>query len=291
MSTRFSQKRKGDDNCDEQSNKQQKTNMHQLKLYIDGSYTPLQKILKEKKIEIGYGWDEVSFYDKDDKELCRDKLVKFEIDTYLKVIRINNKGKKIYIEFSHIEYNDLIISFTNSEINITSKKACDGLLTIIPKKTNVIQTIAYEDETEDETESKIAEVNKETKTRSSKTNTTYISGTPIAESDDDDDDDAADDDNDANDKTKKTENSNTFQNLPHYQHQAYQPYQPYQHQPYQQQHYQHQPYQQHYQHNQYQYQQILYNQQQETIMKQMIKNEMNVLISQIKEYIDIQLNK
>ena len=275
MATRFSQKRKGDDNCDEQSNKQQKTNIHQLKLYIDGSYTPLQKILKEKKIEIGYGWDEVSFYDKDDKELCRDKLVKFEIDTYLKVIRINNKGKRVYIEFSHIEYNDLIISFTNSEINITSKKACDGLLTIIPKKINSNQTIAYEDETEDETKAKIAEVNKETTTRGSKTNTTYISGTPIAESDDDDD--AADDDNDANDKTKKTENSNTFQNLPHYQHQHYQ-----------QQHYQQQHYQ-HYQH--YQYQHFLYNQHQETIMKQMIKTEMGVLISQIKEYIDIQLNK
>ena len=286
MATRFSQKRKGNDNCDEQSNKQQKTNMHQLKLYIDGSYTPLQKILKEKKIEIGYGWDEVSFYDKDDKELCRDKLVKFEIDTYLKVIRINNKGKKIYIEFSHIEYNDLIISFTNSEINITSKKACDGLLTIIPKKINAIQTISYEDETEDETEAKIAEVNKETTTRGSKTNTTYISGTPIAESDDDADD--ADDANDDNDKTKKTENSNTFQNLPNYQHQAYQAYQPYQQQHYQQQHYQ-QQHQQHYQHNQYQ--QFLYNQHQETIMKQMIKNEMNVLIVQIKEYIDIQLNK
>ena len=278
MPTRVSQKRKRDDHCDEQSNKQQKPNIHQLKPYIYWSYIPLHKCLKEKSIDIGYGWDEVSFYDKDDKELCRDKLIKFEIDTYLKVIRINNKGKKLYIEFSHIEYNDLIISFNNTEVNVTSKKACDGLLTIIPKKTNVIQTIAYEDEAEDEAEEKIEQVNKEIITQDSNSNTTYISGTPIAESDDDDNDDA--NNNDDNDKIKKTETSNTFQNLPQYHqhHQYQQPHYQHHYQDHYQDHYQHH-YQHHYQQDHYQqYQQFLYNQHQETVMKQMIKNEMNVLI-------------
>ena len=100
--------------------------------------------------------------------------------------------------------------------------------------------------------------------------------------DDDDDDDEVDD------------NSNTLQNLqqqilpqyqqlPNYQQPQYQQLPNYQQLQYQQPQYQ--------QYQQPNYQHYLYNQQQETIIKQIIKNEMSLLIVQIKEYIDLQLNK
>jgi len=154
-------------------------------------------------------------------------------------------------EFTYIEYEDLIISFNQNKINIKSKKDIDNLLNFGSPETNI-----DEDTTIDKDTTKI--------------------------DDDDDDDDEVDDEID-------DDNSNTLQNI---QQQNLPQFQQYQQPQYQQlPNYQLPQYQQYQQYQQPNYQHYLYNQQQETIIKQIIKNEMSLLIVQIKEYIDLQLNK
>jgi len=177
MNTRTSKKRKADEHSEYDLNYKTLKKTH-----INGNYIPLQTFLKKNKIEIKkYGWDKVSLINQNDEEIYSDELIKFEVDITLKVARINNKGKPLYKDFSYIKYNDLIISFNNIKVILTSKKDCEALLNIIPKQTNSVKNIIDEELTDTETE----EVLKETIDQPDKNK--YISGSPI-ESDDDDDD-------------------------------------------------------------------------------------------------------
>lgn len=85
---------------------------------------PLHHLLKKNGIDTSYGWGIVSFYDKEENLQSSDKLIKYEVDTILKIARY--KGKEF--SFNYIEYEDYIISFDGIKINIKQKKDVENLL-------------------------------------------------------------------------------------------------------------------------------------------------------------------
>ena len=85
---------------------------------------PLHPLLKKNGIDTSYGWGIVSFYDKEENLQSSDKLIKYEVDTILKIARY--KGKEF--PFNYIEYEDYIISFDGIKINIKTKKDINNLL-------------------------------------------------------------------------------------------------------------------------------------------------------------------
>ena len=88
------------------------------------NYVPLHPLLKKNGIDTSYGWGIASFYDKEEL-ISSDKLIKYDVDTTLKIARY--KGKEF--PFKYIEYeDDYIISFDGIKINIKTKKDVNNLL-------------------------------------------------------------------------------------------------------------------------------------------------------------------
>jgi len=127
---------------------------------------PLHPLLKKNGIDTSYGWGIVYFYDEKGELISSDKLIKYEVDTTLKIARY--KGKEF--PFNYIEYEDYIISFDEFKINIKTKKDINNLLEFgSPDRNNEEEPTPKTDD--DETENDDDETETE------------------AENDDDDDDD------------------------------------------------------------------------------------------------------
>ena len=224
---------------------------------------PLHHLLKKNGIDTSYGWGIASFYDKEENLQSSDKLIKYEVDTTLKIARY--KGKEF--PFEYIEYeDDYIISFGGIKINIKNKKDVDNLLDFaspdIEDKKEEPKPKPTPKTDDDETETE-------------------------AENDDNDDDD--DDDNDEteteaendddDDESSLIQNQNPIQiQHPNFHHQhQFQHQNPIQ---YQQENY---------------YQQQMFQQQmfqQQFSIQTMIRTEITTnLIPWMKEYIDSELQK
>ena len=219
---------------------------------------PLHPLLKKNGIDTSYGWGIVSFYDKEENLQSSDKLIKYEVDTTLKIARY--KGKEF--PFEYIEYeDDYIISFDGIKINIKNKKDVDNLLDfaspdIEDKKEepkSELETEAENDDDETETEAENDDDETETEAENDETETE-------AENDDDDDDD----------ESSLIQNQNPIQ----IQHPNF--------------HHQHQFQQQMFQQQMFQQQMF----QQQFSIQTMIRTEITTnLIPWMKEYIDSELQK
>ena len=88
------------------------------------NYVPLHTLLKANGKDTSYGWYPASFYNKEGNFISSDKLVKYEVDTTLKLARY----KRTEFPFNYIEYEDYILSFDEFKINIKTKKDINNLL-------------------------------------------------------------------------------------------------------------------------------------------------------------------
>jgi hypothetical protein len=134
---------------------------------------PLHSLLKKNGIDTSYGWGIVSFYDEKGKLIYSDKLIKYEVDTTLKIARY--KGKEF--PFNYIEYEDYIISFDEFKINIKPKKDVENLLDFASPDIEDNKEKSTPKSDDDETETEAENDDDETETE--------------AENDDDDDDESS----------------------------------------------------------------------------------------------------
>ena len=132
---------------------------------------PLHPLLTKNGIDTSYGWDIVSFYNKEGNLISSDILIKYEVDPTLKIARY--KGKEF--PFNYIEYEGYIISFDEFKINIKRKKDVANLLDFaspdIENKKEEPKSKTDDDETEteaenddDETETEVENDDDENKT-------------------------------------------------------------------------------------------------------------------------------